>query len=173
MALFFGTIFWATDHSVVDDPSIPLLIFAGITSISATIVPAVSGSLVLVILGLYDYIFLIIQQISTLSLPKEDWISITIYGLSNVLGLVTVGRLIEYLYKHHPDELMAIITGLLLASLVALWPFLNADETGIIPFWEAGETVQITLFTLMIGTGLLASAIIAHLPVEQGQLEEE
>ena len=93
----------------------PYIFISGFLAISAMMLPGISGSFILLILGKYSYIFNAIGyfRVSVL-LPL-------IAGM--LIGLITFSRLLSWLLHHYYRNTTMIITGILIASLWVIWPF--------------------------------------------------
>ena len=93
----------------------------GAVSISAMVLPGISGSLVLILMGEY---FEIISAISALKgLHMETFLFLGFFSLGLVFGGLLFAKLINYVLQRFYDSTMAFLTGLMVGSLYALWPF--------------------------------------------------
>jgi len=93
----------------------------GALAISATVLPGVSGSLVLILMGTY---FDVISAISELkSFHLETFIFLGIFGLGVGLGGLLFARLVSFVLSRYYNATMAFLGGLMVGSLYALWPF--------------------------------------------------
>jgi len=100
-----------------------LMIFlAGMVAISAMVLPGISGSLMLILMGQY---FILIRAISSLTSQGllDDIIFLGSCGLGMGIGLMLTARLVEIALRKAHDATMAFLTGLIIGSLYALWPF--------------------------------------------------
>ena len=88
---------------------------AGSVAICAMIVPGISGSFILLILGKYAYVLNAIGHF--------DFTVIIPFGLGAVLGLVLFSRLLSWLLHHYERAALLAINGVLMASLWMIWPF--------------------------------------------------
>jgi len=117
----------------VADPSPVLLIVAGALAICAMILPGISGSFILLMIGMY----------ATVLNAVDEFLlgDIALVGIGAIVGLALFSSLLSYLLDRHHDVVMAALIGLMLGSLRVLWPWPNG--VGII---EREETIS--------GTGL-------------------
>ncbi len=99
-------------------------VYAGIcgaVSISAMVLPGISGSLVLILMGAY---FDIISAISGLKSGHLDTLAfLCCFGAGIVVGGLLFARLINFVLKRYYNATMAFLIGLMAGSLHALWPF--------------------------------------------------
>ncbi len=93
----------------------------GAVSISAMILPGVSGSLVLILMGEYFEVVSAISGLKTLNL--DNIVFLSCFGLGLVLGGLMFAKLINAVLKRYYDAAMVFLTGLMAGSLYALWPF--------------------------------------------------
>ncbi|OEF23625.1 DUF368 domain-containing protein [Vibrio rumoiensis] len=91
------------------------LIFAGAIAICAMILPGISGSFILLLLGIYPTI---------LAAVKELNISILgLFAIGAVCGLLTFSHLLSWLLKRHRDATLVFLTGLMIGTLPKIWPW--------------------------------------------------
>jgi len=100
---------------VASAPAPWMLILGGAGAISVMILPGVSGSLLLVILGQY--------QVIVNALHDRDMATFGLFMLGIVLGIITFVPLLRRILTQHHNLTMAILTGLMGGSLRALWPW--------------------------------------------------
>ncbi len=93
----------------------------GAVSISAMVLPGISGSLVLILMGEYFEVVSAISDLKTLSL--DSLLFLTCFSVGIILGGLSFARLINMVIKKYYDETMAFLAGLVIGSLYALWPF--------------------------------------------------
>jgi putative membrane protein len=91
------------------------LMAAGALAISAMILPGISGSFILLIIGVYPYL---IGRLAALDIQV-----IAIFALGCGVGLLTFSRLVSYLLNHYMASVMSLLTGLMIGSAVKLWPW--------------------------------------------------
>jgi len=106
--------------STVADPSVAMLVGGGAVAICAMILPGISGSFLLLLLGLYAPVLAAVSD--------RDLVTIGAVGLGAVLGLASFSTLLSWLLEAHRRVVMAAIVGLLLGSLRVLWPWPAGPE---------------------------------------------
>ncbi len=96
----------------------------GAIAISAMVLPGISGSLVLILLGQY---FAVISAIANIkALLVDDLFFLGIMALGIVFGMLSFARCIKYALQKWHDPVMSFLVGLILGSLYTLWPFKEA-----------------------------------------------
>ena len=109
------------------------LFFAGAIAISAMILPGISGSFILVLLGVYgpvmNYIKTALDTLKTGSYTISELISvgkpIGIFALGCLFGLLTFSRILSWLFKNQENLTLATLTGFMVGSLNKIWPWKN------------------------------------------------
>ncbi|WP_417858440.1 DUF368 domain-containing protein [Xanthomarina gelatinilytica] len=127
----------------------PLFLFlAGAIAICAMILPGISGSFILVILGAYK----------TLSDSIHDWDfkRIAIFGVGAVVGLLSFSRVLKWLFKHYHNTTLALLTGFIVGSLNKIWPWKKSimvlnDTTGqAVPFSDISNLGSLSVYQQQI-----------------------
>ena len=96
------------------------LFLAGAVAISAMILPGISGSFVLMVMGEYR---VVLEAINTMDILK-----LAVFALGCLAGIVAFVRLLNFLLKRYHSVTMAFLIGLILGSLWVLWPFKEVAE---------------------------------------------
>ena len=106
-----------SSFSAYDTNEISLLyiLFSGIIASSAMILPGISGSLILVILGVYAYL---IKALDNLEL-----IIIFTFISGAIIGLLGFSKILKYLFNNHRDATYTIMLGLVIGSIEKVWPW--------------------------------------------------
>jgi len=107
------------------------LFIAGAVAVCAWILPAVSGSFVLLLLGLYDDVIVAIADLDVLKLSAV--------ALGCAVGLALFVRVLSWLITHHEDRLLSLLTGFMVVALAKLWPWQNSDAATLMEsfLWPA------------------------------------
>jgi putative membrane protein len=146
--------------SITATPSYWYLFFGGFAGITAMMLPGISGSFVLLILGQYYYIVGSISNIVKLQGDITQFIGLGIFVLGMVTGISTIARLLKNALEKHLHIFLAFVTGLLLASSRVLWPFVKTvEENGkqitkavSLDNFQTGEIIlTISLFAITLG----------------------
>ncbi len=108
--------------SDVDYGRLGYIFLAAILAISAMVLPGVSGSFVLLLMGVY---FDIIGAIN-----NRDFVVLGVFALGAGGGLLAFSRLMGLLLARFFNVTMAFMTGLMIGSLYELWPFKRVAQVG-------------------------------------------
>ena len=132
IALICGTIvaFLIVTLTPTETPIAQWFIFlCGVIAICAMILPGISGSFLLVILGKYQYILGAVTGLKTALLDKdfgaagENILIIAYTGLGAIVGLATFVKVLDWLFKKFHDITVAILIGFMGGSLWKVWPW--------------------------------------------------
>lgn len=113
------------------------MILIGLIGGFAMIIPGVSGSMILLIIGKYYLFTTYIAKITTFRFDVILSLGFIVIGI--LIGIVTSSKLCKYLFKVAPKQTNSFILGLILASAVALFPIntLSLDIISIITYFIA------------------------------------
>ena len=123
-ALLLGTVLaWILIGMVPREmPHTPLILFAsGVVAVIAMILPGISGSFILLIMGQYNYV---LEQIKTL-----DILGLLPVAAGIAAGIIGFVRFLSWLLRHYHQATIALLTGFMLGSLRKIWPFKEVLET--------------------------------------------
>lgn len=105
----------------------PLYIFlAGMIAISAFILPGVSGSFMLLLMGMYTLIIPSLKSVLT-NFDTASMYIIAIFALGCLVGIAWFSRLLSWLFDHYRETTFVLLTGFLIGSLYKIWPWRNVD----------------------------------------------
>ena len=91
------------------------IFLSGAIAICAMILPGISGSFILVLMGSYH---LVLEAVKT-----RDLAVIALFAAGCLIGLLTFARLLKYLFNHFKEITIALLTGFMIGSLYKVWPW--------------------------------------------------
>jgi putative membrane protein len=97
---------------------------AGIVAACSMILPGLSGSFVLLLMGNYQLIM--IEAVSNF-----DFSILIPVGIGAVVGIVAFSYILSWVFKKFKDETISLLTGFILGSLAIIWPWKTVVETYI------------------------------------------
>ena len=97
-----------------------MLGLVGVVSASTMIIPGISGSFVLMLLGYYKPIVDTIKNLTNLENIGQNILILIPFGIGLVLGIVGVAKLIEYLFNKYPVKTYYGVLGFVIASIAAI-----------------------------------------------------
>ncbi|NLQ18180.1 DUF368 domain-containing protein [Marinomonas sp. M1K-6] len=95
--------------------SLVAVFFSGMIAICAMILPGISGSFLLLMMGMYGFI---LSAVKTL-----DFVVILIFAAGALIGLLSFSKVLNYLLHHARSMTLSILTGVMLGALVKVWPW--------------------------------------------------
>lgn len=143
-AVLIGSIvFLGTNETVIESRSLTVylfLFFSGILASAAMILPGISGSMIMVVIGAYNTIIYALKEF------QFDIIIVT--GLGIVIGIVAMSKIIHYFLENYYTATFACVIGFVIGSLVIVFPG-----------WP-GETSQIIVSVATFAIGLFAAYVL-------------
>ena len=116
--------------SIADENTSLFYVFiCGAVAICAMILPGISGSFILILMGAYQLIFGSIQKLidslvsSSFSEAFNHLKLILIFIVGCLFGLLSFSRVLSWLFKHYHDTTVALLIGFLFGSLNKIWPW--------------------------------------------------
>ena len=91
------------------------LFFSGMLAICAMILPGISGSFILLLLGVYP---VIIEAVT-----EADWLILASFAAGAVVGLMAFSHVLSWLLHHHRGTTLSVLIGFLVGSLPVVWPW--------------------------------------------------
>jgi putative membrane protein len=153
-----------------------MVFLAGLIAVSAMVLPGISGSFLLLILGQYE--------IMVRAAAERDVLTLAVFAGGAVIGLLSVARVLSKLFRRHHDATVALLTGFMAGSLNALWPWQASTEgaqglprhlgpmqfeavTGHSPQWGAALVFFALGLTLVALVALTERTASGHLPADR------
>ena len=114
--------YYITVATPTETPTNYLFIFlCGAIAICAMILPGISGSFILVLLGKYFYIM---EAVKTF-----DILILVIFAVGALIGITSFSRVLSYALKNFRNITLSVLTGFMLGSLNKVWPWKRVVET--------------------------------------------
>ncbi|WP_237605650.1 MULTISPECIES: DUF368 domain-containing protein [Salinicoccus] len=132
---------------VVTLPLLGKMFFSGILASMTMLLPGISGSLVLLILGSYSIVIYSVNQLKAFNL--EILPVLIAVGAGIVLGLLLASRIIQYMLVHYTYLTYALILGLVIGSVFAIYPGL--PETVLSWFFTAVAAIAGFIISWFMG----------------------
>ncbi len=162
------------------------LMFCGFIAIIAMILPGVSGAFILLILGAYQTFIDILNQFReglitiNFDLLIQAIIKLLFIAVGAIIGLKLFSKVLHWMFEHHKNTTLAILTGFMIGSLNKLWPWkevlswrTNSEglevpyiEKSIAPTHFDGDP-KIIWVLLFVAIGFLSIFILERLAVKK------
>lgn len=132
-----------------DTSTLPYLFLSGALAICAMILPGISGSFILVILGSYEPILQAVHQ--------RDLKTIAVVGVGAIIGLLSFARILKWFFQRYPNTTLALMTGFIAGSIPAVWPWKdNISGNLYLPSLDLdSDQLLITILLSLLGLFLI------------------
>ena len=133
-----------------------LLLIIGVIASATMVIPGVSGSMMLMVLGYYygiiNTITSFLDGLRTMDLAalKDGFLLLAPFGIGVLLGIVLIARLISFLFERYGVQTYGAILGLVLAS-----PFAIFYNTGLF-----GELSSLSIWAVLLGIMLMIGGAV-------------
>jgi putative membrane protein len=162
LGTLFGYVVTILPPTSVGEINYLFLVFAGAIASCAMILPGISGSYILLLLGAYSMVMT--------AITIRDYKIIGAVALGVVIGLLSFARLLKWLFLNYKNQMLIVLTGLMLGSLNKVWPWKEAISTyvdrhgatkalveqSVSPFSFDGDSkLMFAVFFAIVGFGLI------------------
>lgn len=136
-----------------ENPAFYYVAICGVVAVCSMILPGLSGSFVLILMGNYQLVMLqalpnLAESMLTADFDamKTDLQVILPFAIGGGIGFIILSRAISYLLHNFHDSTLSALTGFILGSLVVIWPWKNevflTDELGALILKKGEKIVQ-------------------------------
>ena len=115
LMIAFSIILTSDSLNISDDTNLFYILICGIIASSAMILPGISGSLILVILGIY--------KILVEALDNLDVKIISSFIVGAVIGVISFSKILKWLFNNYKSLAYSIMLGLVIGSIEKIWPW--------------------------------------------------
>ena len=136
------------DLTNINASSLIILFLVGIIASATMVIPGISGSFVLMLLGFYEPIVNTVRSLTNFSLLSHNIIVLGVFGIGVLIGIVLISKLIELLLKKFETKTYYAVFGFVLASCIAIIKPLFSLHLGIL---------EIILGIILFLVGMIAS----------------
>lgn len=116
--------YWVTEATPGETPEALWFIFlSGAIAICAMILPGISGSFILLIMGKYTYILEAVNE--------RNFVVVGVFAIGCIVGILSFARVISWLLKNYHNMAIALLAGFMIGSLNKIWPWKMVASTRI------------------------------------------
>lgn len=134
------------------------IFLSGALAICAMILPGISGSFILVILGKYDYIMGCISNVTKGIDFGQNVLILSVFLLGAAIGILSFSKFLRWLLARWNKETMVVLAGFIIGSLSKVFPW-SASNSGI----DNNSAIAFAVLGLLLVIGIeLASKVIAN-----------
>lgn len=149
-ALFTGILglmfaFWLVGQNAFQfNHTLPIIFVSGFIAICAMILPGISGSFMLLLLGQYEFLLSALKNFST------QYLILIVFMSGAIISILAFSRVLSYLLKNHEAATLAFLTGLMVGALrLPFEKVINVTEK--YPELAFAWNIQNVLVTIIIG----------------------
>jgi len=136
--------------------------FCGVVAICAMILPGISGSYILWMLGAYVTVAGIVHLAARFEVTSREWLILIVFSAGCAVGLICFSKLLRWLLVHAERTTMAVLGGFMIGSLRLMWPFqhdltpeieklkLKRYENYIPDVWNQEATICVAIAVLAL-----------------------
>ena len=143
----------------ISDPGMALFFGAGAIAIVAMILPGISGSFILLMLGMYEAVLAAVND--------RDLGVVLVFLVGAVIGLALFSTVLDKLLRDHNDAVMVILIGLMTGSLRVLWPWPDGTDSA-----RLGAPQGVVVPLLLAAAGAIVVLGLGKLSEQTPQSEE-
>ena len=122
MGILCGYLLTQLPVSATND-NLPYFFLCAAIAICAMILPGISGSFILILLGAYG-------TLST-AIAEFDIKKLVVFVFGALIGLLSFSKLLKWLLKKYNSQTFAVLTGLIIGSIGQVWPWKKVLETKV------------------------------------------
>lgn len=142
----FLTLSSPSNHYTLKNNIIDILIFfsAGILEAIGTVLPGISSTALLMLIGVYDNYIAILGNALNITMLGETLYFILPFSIGLLLGIIIISLLVNFLFRSYQEQTFAIILGISLATILSLF-------IRLFPYLTNFTSIFISLIMLAIG----------------------
>ncbi len=128
------------------------LFFVGVIAAATMVIPGISGSLVLMLLGYYYPVISTINDFVKFDNLWQNGLILAVFGVGVLVGIIVVAKILEMLFSKYETKTYFGVLGFIFASVIAI-PLSTYIELGNIPF----SIQELIVGVLVLVAGFLIS----------------
>ena len=136
------------------------IFLCGMLSISAMLLPGISGAYILLLMGAYETMITTLSEV--VKLNSEYFLNLFSFILGALISIKFFSKFLSWSFKRYSNQTFACLTGFMIGSLPSLWPFKykNIANDSLSSFFEnigilENEKIWIALMFILIGMSVV------------------
>lgn len=133
------------------------IFLSGAIAICAMILPGISGSFILLILGKYQYILGAVSDLVAGQNVVGNLLTIGVFAIGAIVGILSFSKFLHWLLSRWHKQALIILAGFIIGSLVKIWPWNNPEaiaQTELTGSLHIGSAIIIALIGFSLVTGI-------------------
>ena len=118
------------------------IFLCGAIAICAMILPGISGSFILLVLGKYEYMMSRIANIVSGTGTGLDFLAVIVFAVGAVTGIIAFSKFLHWLLDNYHRPTLLVLAGFIIGSLVKVWPWSNMPDIVSSQFPEAAALMD-------------------------------
>lgn len=176
--VFWLMVWWSIGWAITSLPALSLgdglwsLFFAGAIAIIAMILPGISGSYLLFIMGKYSevlwYVVDSVDALRTFSFGDIPFVPLSVFILGIILWLGVFSRILRWIKEYYHDQMVFVLMGFMLGALQTIWPWKQTvstylDRHGVEKALIQENIIRPTTEALLWGVGFASVGVLVML----------
>ena len=146
------------------------IFLSGALAICAMILPGISGSFILLILGKYQYIMGVITGLVAGENIVSNLIILSVFLLGAVIGIIAFSKFLHWLLARWHKETLIVLAGFIIGSLVKVWPWSNTEAIVCAQFPEVAVLGEVAEHGTLAAQEVFEAAVVANAPMIDMQI---
>ncbi len=113
-----------TLNPTTSSTNLAYVFLSGFVAISALMLPGVRGSYILLLMGMYVTVTGEFRKLLS-HWNSDSFVFLLVFAMGCLLGVMTLSRLLSYLFKTYRNQTISVLTGIVFGSLPKIWPWQN------------------------------------------------
>ncbi|GAA2027200.1 DUF368 domain-containing protein [Yaniella flava] len=131
------------------EPHWYVILPAAAIAVSALVLPGLSGSLILLTVGLYEPTLGAVESL--------DFGYLAVFAAGMVLGLIVIVQILKWLLEHHHATTLIVLSGVMVGALRALWPY-QTEDGALLPI---GDGLGLNIVLGLVGAIVVVVMVLA------------
>lgn len=138
------------------------IFLSGAIAICAMILPGISGSFILLILGKYQYIMGVISGLASGQDIASNIVILGVFLIGAVVGIIAFSKFLHWLLARWNKETLIVLAGFIIGSLVKVWPWSNTEAIVCSQFPEVAALAEAAENAVEVSPVAYDSALSAY-----------
>lgn len=146
------------------------IFLSGAIAICAMILPGISGSFILLILGKYQYIMSCITGVVSGENVMSNILVLAVFLVGAAVGIVSFSKFLHWLLARWNKETLIVLAGFIIGSLVKVWPWSNTEAIVCAQFPEVAALGEAAEHGALVAQEAFDAAVVANAPMIDPQI---
>ena len=146
------------------------IFLSGALAICAMILPGISGSFILLILGKYQYIMSCITGVVSGENMVSNLLILAVFLVGAAVGIIAFSKFLHWLLARWNKETLIVLAGFIIGSLVKVWPWSNTEAIVCSQFPEVAALGEVAEYGTLAAQEAFEAAVAANAPMIDMQI---